>query len=58
MTKSDKVQQSSKVNVKALKMVIFISVDNLVFGLKSIKYFLEIIRSIYQDEKQIAIRLN
>lgn len=51
MTKSDRAKQKSTLKIKALQIVIFISVDNLVFGLKSINNFLEIIRSIYQPKK-------
>jgi hypothetical protein len=39
MTKSDRAKQKSKIKIKALHIVIFISGDNLLFGLKFIKYF-------------------
>ena len=51
MTKSDRAKQKNTLKIKALQIVIFISVDNLVFSLKSINNFLEIIRSIYQPKK-------
>jgi hypothetical protein len=39
MTKSDRAKQKIKLKIKALQIVIFISEDNLVFGLKSINNF-------------------